>query len=251
MPQIKPKQYEFVSLIYDELMKDVDYEDWAKYIVKIASKHLKKVKLKVLELSSGNCRLASILSHYYPDIIVSDLSYFMLKRSLKNKLTKVCCDMTMLPFRSKYDLIFSTFDSVNYLLNKRKLLTLFNETKKILDPSGIFTFDASLESNSLEFQESYISDGKCDGYEFKRKSKYSRNTRIHKNIFDFLDDSGRRFREIHKQKIYRFETYFNLIEKAGMYVVDCFETFTFKDGNSDSERVQFVLKTDSSYADIS
>jgi hypothetical protein len=247
----KPKPYELVSLIYDELMKDVDYEDWAKYIVEIASGHFKKLKLKVLELSSGNCKLASILSKYYPDIIVSDLSYFMLKRNSNDKLTKVCCDMTMLPFRNKYDLIISTFDSVNYLLNKRKLLTLFNETKKILNSSGIFTFDASLESNSMEFQESYIGVGKCDGYEFKRKSKYYKNTRIHKNIFDFIDDSGTRFREIHKQKIYRFETYFDLIEKAGMHVVDCFENFTFKDGNSDSERVQFILKTDNNYADIS
>lgn len=232
-------------------MKDVDYEDWARYIVKIASKHLKKLKPKALELSSGNCKLASILSHYYPDIVVSDLSYFMLRQSANDRLTKVCCDMTMLPFKKKYDLIISTFDSVNYLLSKRKLLTLFSETKKVLEPSGIFTFDASLENNSLEFQESYISEGKCDGYEFKRKSKYYRNTRVHKNIFDFINDSGTRFREIHKQRIYRFETYFDLIAKAGMYVVDCFETFTFKDGNSDSERVQFILKTDNNYADIS
>ena len=249
--QDKPEPYEYVSLIYDELMKDVDYEDWARYINKIASKFVKKIKLKTLELSSGNCKLASILSRTYPDIIASDLSHFMLKQNRINTLRKICCDMTSLPFKNKYDLIISTFDSVNYLLSKRKLLTLFTEVKNILDPSGIFTFDVSLENNSREFLESYISEGETNGFEFKRKSKYYRNTRIHKNIFDFIDDNGRALREVHKQKIYKFETYFDIISKAGLYVVDCYETFSFKNGNSDSDRIQFILKIDNSNADIS
>lgn len=232
-------------------MKDVDYEDWARYISKIASKFLNNKNPRTLELSSGNCKLASFLSKNYPDFIASDLSYFMLNQNKRDKLKKICCDMTYLPFKKKYDLIISTFDSVNYLLTKRKLLTLFIEVKNILNLAGIFTFDVSLENNSLEFLESYVSEGKSDGYEFKRKSKYYRNTRIHKNIFDFTDDTGKTWREIHKQKIYKFETYFDVIDKAGLYVVDCLETFTFKNGNSDSDRIQFILKTDNNYADIS
>ena len=47
---------------------------------------------------------------------------------------------------------------------------------------------------------------------------------------------------MHEQKIYDFETYFDLIFRAGLYVVDCFETFTFKIGNADSDRIQFILK---------
>jgi len=232
-------------------MGDVDYEEWANYIIKIAKRFFKKINPEVLELSSGNCRLASILSKNYPRILVSDLSYFMLKQNKEENLQKVCCDMTLLPFNKKFDLIISTFDSVNYLLSKRKLLTLFSEIKKVLYPSGIFTFDVSLENNSLDFLESYITEGKCDGYEFKRKSKFQRNIRIHKNIFDFIDQEGNKFREVHKQKIYKFETYFDLIAQSGLYVANCFETFTFKDGNSDSDRVQFILKLDSNYADIS
>ena len=231
-------------------MKDVDYEDWAKYLIEITSKYVKKINPDVLELSSGSCKLASILSRMYPGIVASDLSHFMLRQNNNNMLSKVCCDMTCLPFRKKYDLIISTFDSVNYLLSKRKLLTLFTEVRNILNSSGIFTFDASLENNSLEFLDSYVSEGKSNGFEFKRKSRYYRNTRIHKNIFDFIDNTGRTLREVHKQKIYKFETYFDLIVKAGLYVVDCFETFTFKDGNSDSDRIQFILKIDTSYADI-
>ena len=243
MLQDKSKPYEFVSIIYDELMKDVDYEDWAKYIIKIASRFIKKDKPEMLELASGNGKLSSILSKNYPGMLVSDLSLFMLKKNRENSLPKVCCDMTLLPFKKKFDIVISTFDSVNYLLSKRKLLTLFSEIKKILYPSGIFTFDVSLENNSLDFLDSYITEGNYNGYEFKRKSKFQRNIRIHKNIFDFIDKEGNKYREVHKQKIYKFETYFDLIEQSGLYAIDCFETFTFKDGNSDSDRVQFILKS--------
>lgn len=232
-------------------MKDVDYEDWANYIIKIASRFVKKNKPEVLELASGNCRLASILSKNFPDIHVSDLSYFMLIQNKENSLQKVCCDMTLLPFKKNFDLVISTFDSVNYLLSKRKLLTLFNEIKKVLYPSGIFTFDVSLEKNSMDFLESYITEGQSDRYEFKRKSKFQKNIRIHKNVFDFIDKEGNKYREVHKQKIFRFKTYFDLIPQSGLYVADCFETFTFKDGNSDSDRVQFILKPVRNYADIS
>ncbi|MEJ2505870.1 MAG: hypothetical protein P8Y81_06370, partial [Ignavibacteriaceae bacterium] len=95
MLQDKSKPYEFVSIIYDELMKDVDYEDWAKYIIKIASRFIKKDKPEMLELASGNCKLSSILSKNYPSILVSDLSLFMLKKNKENSLPKVCCDMTL------------------------------------------------------------------------------------------------------------------------------------------------------------
>jgi len=48
--------------------------------------------------------------------------------------------------------------------------------------------------------------------------------------------------EIHKQKIYKFEDYFEIIAKAGMYVVECLDAFTFNNGNQHSERVQFIVK---------
>jgi len=42
--------------------------------------------------------------------------------------------------------------------------------------------------------------------------------------------------------IYPFETYFELIPKAGLYVVCCYKAFSFVKGNSSSERLQFIVK---------
>ncbi len=48
--------------------------------------------------------------------------------------------------------------------------------------------------------------------------------------------------EKHRQKIYPFEEYFMFIEKAGLYVSECFNAFTFDNGNAECERVQFVVR---------
>ena len=56
----------------------------------------------------------------------------------------------------------------------------------------------------------------------------------------FLDDAE--IIEVHKQKIYPLEKYFELVEDCGLYVVDCFESFSFEDAHDNSERVQFILK---------
>ena len=240
--------YESVSLIYGELMRDVKYNKWSKYLLDVVSEYNEKKNPSVLELGAGDCKIARRISKKYHNIIASDLSLPMLQQGKKVFVSKVCCDMTSLPFNNKFDLIYSTFDSVNYLLSKRKLLTLFLEVKKVLSASGIFTFDVSLERNSLDFEGSYSVEGKINGYSFTRKSKYNLTSRIHKNIFNITDKYGNVKKEIHKQKIYKFETYFDIIAKAGMYVVECLEAFTFNNGNQNSERVQFILKNNSTNA---
>ena len=225
-------------------MKEINYEHWAKYIVEIASDHIKNEHPAVLELASGNCKMAGFLSQRYPNLIASDKSLLMLKWDYKNNLSKICCDMTAIQFKAKFDLIISTFDSMNYLLNKRKLLTLFKEVKRVLKSNGVFTFDVSLENNSLEFDKSNLAEGTVNGYTFTRKSKYYPKLRIHKNVFEIMDKFGKVIREVHKQKIYKFETYFDLIDKAGLYAVECLDAFTFNNGSANSDRVQFILMID-------
>jgi len=240
--------YESVSLIYGELMRDVKYKKWSKYLLDVVSEYIDKKTPSVLELGAGDCKIARRISEKYHNIIASDLSLPMLQQGNKVFISKVCCDMTSLPFKNKFDLIYSTFDSVNYLLSKRKLLTLFLEAKKVLSSSGIFTFDVTLEKNSLDFEGSYTVEGKINGYSFTRKSKYNSSSRIHKNIFRIKDEYGNVKKEIHKQKIYKFKTYFNIIAKSGMYVVECLDAFTFSNGNRNSERVQFILKNNNTNA---
>lgn len=234
------KIYDKVADIYPHLMRSIRYDKWAKYISEIAGKSVKKSET-ILELGAGNGTLAGHLNKYYPHIIITDLSFRMLKQDGNGCNSRICCDMIKTPFRIKFNFIYSAFDTVNYLTSRDKLLRFFREINRILNKGGIFTFDVSLERNSLKHIKEPVRKGKYKGISFVQKSRYSPGSRIHLNTFH-LEAGDDKYYELHKQKIYPFEEYFKVIGKAGLYVGECFDAFTFDNGNAECERVQFVVR---------
>jgi SAM-dependent methyltransferase len=238
---LKIQPYEKVAVIFDFLMKKLDYESWSNYILEIANTYLEK-NASLLELGAGTCKIAEYISKRYKNYIATDISLQMLNYSKCNAVKKVCCDMKALPFKNKYDFIFSNFDCVNYLLKQKHLAQLFEEVFYLLKRDGIFTFDISLENNSLNFQKSKSVEGSYEGYSFKRVSHYNKLSRIHTNKFLLSDKYGKYITETHKEKIYKIETFFRLADKAGLTVEACYDCFTFNDIKPKSERAQFVMR---------
>ena len=235
------KQYSHIAEIYMHLMSTVDYKDWADYIYEICDEYKLHPPL-VLELASGTGELAGHLSKLFPKIIITDISIEMLKQYLNNNSITVCCDMLNIPFNQKFDLIVSTFDSINYLTNENEIEKLFREVNKFLSPQGIFTFDVSLEANSIANEKHLNREGEFKGTKYKQKSQYDRNAKIHFNYFDLEFEDGTKLSEVHTQKIYDFNYYFEVINNCGLFVSECFDAFSFADADENSERVQFIVK---------
>lgn len=232
--------YQHVSKIYPHLMNFVSYKWWARYIFTITKNKTIK-NPAVLELAAGNCSMAKHLFKLYPKYIASDISLSMLKYSDKS-IPRVCCDMSNLPFNKKFDLIISSFDSINYITNKKKLLKTFKEISNLLNIKGVFTFDAALESNSYKHEKTANRKGKSAGFIYSRQSKFLVGSKIHKNIFTIQYPDGKIFTETHKQKIYSFQTFYDMAEQSGLYIVNCYKAFSFQKGNANSDRVQFIMK---------
>ncbi len=240
-PKSKSETYSALTPVYNHLMKIVRYDRWVEYIF-LLSKDLLPINPAILELGGGNCKFANLFSKYYSNIIVTDKSLKMLRHDEEQKLYKVCCDMTAIPFNSKFDLVYSTFDSINYLMSKKKLKKLFTEVERIMTASSLFMFDVSLERNSLKFTEEPLKKGSINNITYLQRSFYNKKTRIHKNVFEIHLPDGSVEKEIHRQKIYPFEEYFKIIDNTNLYVANCLEAFSFKKGTASSERVQFILK---------
>jgi len=238
---VENKIYEKLPLIYTYIMHKVNYPLWTKYIYSLIKKVADK-RSAVLELGAGNCTLANNLSAFFPKLIATDISRNMLLASEKNYVSRVCCDMALLPFKNMFDIVYSTFDSVNYLTSRKRLLNMFKQVSSVLSDDGIFTFDASLEKNSLRFAKEPERSGIYKEIEFRQRNEYDTKTRIHKNIFFIKLNTGEVFKEVHRQKIYPFETYFDLLETAGLTVNNCYDAFSYKEGGPESNRVQFITK---------
>lgn len=238
---MKLRPYDKVSAIYSSLMKKLDYESWSNYILEIADGHVRN-GANVLEIGAGDCKIAGYISTRFQNYFATDISLSMLKSSVADNLQKICCDMTEIPFKEKFDFIFSNFDGINYLLNQKLLAKLFNEIFYLLEMEGVFTFDVSLEENSLDFILSKSTEGRYNGYLYQLVSKYNKLSKIHYNKFYIWNESGVIFKEVHKEKIYNLDTYFKLAEKAGLFIVACYDCFTFKDVSPKSKRAQFVMR---------
>lgn len=236
----KADPYLHVSNIYAQLMDFVSYKWWARYIFTI-TKNKTNSNPAVLELAAGNCSMAKYLSRFYKNYIATDISVSMLKQSDKN-IKRICCDMSCLPFNKKFDLIISSFDSINYLTNKNILLRTFKGISNSLTSNGIFTFDAALENNSYKHEKTANRKGKSGGFKYVRQSKFLSGSKIHKNIFTIQYPDGKIVSEIHRQKIYSFQTYFEMAKKSGFEVVNCYKAFSIIKGNADSDRVQFIMR---------
>ncbi|MCU7495576.1 MAG: class I SAM-dependent methyltransferase [Ignavibacteria bacterium] len=238
MPEeIKP--YRLIAEIYSHLMRFISYEEWAEYYYLLTKDYLTS-EASVLELAGGNCRLSLRLKKYYENTITSDLSFEMLKQSEENGLERVCCNMLSLPFKKEFDLIVSAFDSVNYLLTRKSVNQLFREAYQCLRPGGIFSFDVSLERNSIKNIRYLNRKGTYKGIRYIQKSNYDKDRRIHTNIFDITLANGSVFTEIHKQKIFPLEVYFELLSRNGFLIKECFSAFSFEDADMNAERAQFV-----------
>jgi ubiquinone/menaquinone biosynthesis C-methylase UbiE len=238
---MKKSNYAELSLIYNSLMKKINYEYWANYIYAISKIDSKKIA-SALELGGGTGKLAEFLFHKYKTYVLSDLNSWMLSRNEKSKVSKVCCDMRAIPFKTKFDLIFSTFDSVNYLTSKTAFMKFLSESDKVLLEDGTLTFDVSLERNSLRYEKLLNRKGELNNVSFIQKSVYDKKTKLHINEFELKLPDGKIIKEKHKQKIWDIIDYFNMIDKSKFYVQHCFETFTFTDIKKTTERAQFILK---------
>ena len=234
------KTYSAIAEIYPHMMRSINYKEWADYILEL-SKEVKKKNLSALELAGGTGAVANLL-HAKMKIIATDISFAMLLKNENDTVPKVCCDMMNLPFKTRYDFIFSTFDSVNYLNTKEKFLHYLNSVSGCISDDGILAFDVSLENNSKKFEKYLNRRGKVNGITFQQRSLFNPNTRIHYNHFTLTLANGQKVEEIHKQRIYRFEEYFNFIDRSDFYVHKCYKAFTFKNADAETERAQFILK---------
>ncbi len=221
-------------------MQSVDYKFWAKYLSEIHDTLGDKSDY-ALELAAGNCFVTKYLKSKFKKLIVSDISKEMLLLC-EQRIDKVCCNMTNLPFSYKFDFIYSTFDSLNYLNTESKLSEFFENISGNLSENGFLTFDVSLKKNSVKHLKKLNREGKFKGIKYVQKSVFNDETNIHTNTLTITLKNGKTFTEIHNQKIYDFYYYFDVIHSKELYVAECFDAFTFNDATEKSDRVQFIVK---------
>ncbi len=244
------------SKVYDRFWNDFIDKVGPK-ISKIYQKYSSTNAAKnVLDLCCGTGQLIKILSKQGYQVTGIDRSASMLKiadTKLKeeinaSRVTLLKDNMEDFNLNTTFDLIVSTFDSINHLEDLNQVNTCFRNVYNHLVNNGVFIFDINSEDvlkkwNFIDLEESedksaiYVMHGK---YELGESKAY---TRMIGFIDENLDGNYKRFDEIMYNSLFDISDILKILEDVGfkeciLYSEDI-EKILEKDGNH-NERVFIV-----------
>lgn len=237
--------YTKLAPIYDYLMRHVDYQRWADY-VSLIFKMVQVDVRTILDIACGTGTLIQRLRQRGYKAVGFDLSQEMISLA-KRKNQGVPLwrgDMRCFASKRRFDAVVCLFDSINYLMNLKELGEVLRAVEEVLHKEGIFIFDISTEKNSLKNFNNYCEKDKKEGFCYIRRGYYDSRGGIQYNDFTigFQEDGWRRYREVHRQRVYSLREVEEEVHRSGLGLRYVFEGFTFREATEDSYRAHFILQ---------
>ena len=242
-------EYGRFAAVYDSLMRSVDYDAWAEYIVSILAEHNVHPGDSILDCACGTGELSIRLSKRGFFVTGIDRSEEMLGIAQKKarlagqKIPFVCQDMRALALHKPVSAVVCACDGVNYLLSKKDVSSFFSSVHAALKPSGALLFDVS-SAYKLECVlggQTYGEDTSDCAYLWQ--NAFDPESRlIEMNLSFFVPDGAgkySRFTERHVQRAHTTEELLEALGKAGYSNCRAYEAFSKNEPNAASERIQF------------
>ena len=240
--------YENFARVYDELMDNVPYEEWAQFILNLLQDR-KITEGLVLELGCGTGKLMSLLGKAGFDMIGVDNSVEMLqiaREKTSQDFLYLLHDMREFELYGTVKAVISVCDSVNYITKKEELRKVFQLVNNYLDPEGLFIFDFNTEYKYRELiGETVIAEDRED-VSFIWFNEYDEES--HLNDIDlkvFVQEEGdiyRKFQEEHIQRGYTLDEIKQLLEESGLIFLEAYEEYTTQAPQPDSGRIVVVAQ---------
>ncbi len=240
--------YNDFAYIYDKLINDVDYKEWADYYFKIFQRYGLNPKLG-LDLGCGTGNLTVELANRGIEMTGVDLSEDMLmvarEKSEGMDILYLNQDMTEFELYGTVDFIVSSLDCINYITDKRDLLKVMKLANNYLEPGGLFIFDI----NTCHKLENVIGDNtfilEDDDCFCSWQNEYDKKRRLSDFYLTFFAKDGEsyvRFDEHHTERAYDIDEIKALIESSGMRLLKVYHDRSFENPKKNSERVFFVAQ---------
>ncbi len=236
-------QYGDLALVYDALMYDMPYSDWADFIFK----NLKDAKT-IVELGCGTGNMTKILSKKY-DVTALDISEEMLE-SARQKLMKngisarlIQGDMCSFSLHKKADGAVCVCDGFNYLITPEKVKQAFLSVYNNLKAGGRFIFDISSKYKLLSMDNQLYSED-CDDATYIWRNK-AKGDLLNMDITFFVpegEESYFRFDEQHVQRMHTLEEITSMLQETGFKLISIKDNYTENDIQEDTLRITFVAE---------
>lgn len=243
--------YTDFASVYDILMEDIPYDEWADYIEKILKSHGIEKGL-VLELGCGTGTMTRKMAEKGYDMIGIDISEDMLSVARQRSegryddILYLCQDMREFELYGTVAAIFCVCDTINYMLTTDDLGKVFRLVSNYLDPGGLFIFDMDtvyLYEKVLADKTVHVEHEK--GSFIWENSFYPEETINEVNLTLFLKQENslyRKHRETHTRRAYDLETIRQLLDEADLDMIGAYHELTDEEPRPDSERIYVIAR---------
>lgn len=267
--------YTAFAYVYDELMDNVPYDDWAEYLIGLLKENGVADGL-VCELGCGTGQMTRRLAAAGYDMIGIDLSEDMLEVAreqeygacddeeyfeneviddrIQPSILYLQQDMRSFELYGTVSAIVSICDSMNYITTEEDLLTVFKLVNNYLDENGVFIFDLNTEYKYKELLgDSTIAENRED-VSFIWENLYDEEKHLNEyslTLFAKADTEGEedgsaslyeKYEEVHLQRAYSLEEVKRLLSEAGMTFVAAYDVLTHETPGPQCERMYLVAR---------
>ncbi len=235
--------YTDIAVVYDYLLRHVDYQEWYEYIRSIMTYNVEKPE-RILELGCGTGRFGAKFSNDGYTVYGLDKSIDMLRVARTRAFLNfriLCGDMTDFYLAKKMDFIFSVHDTMNYLLEPADIESMFRCVRRVMHEGSVFMFDITTEHNIYE-----NFDGKTSRFDLRSGSvewsnAYDADARLVCSTLRYRR-GGTTSVEEHLQRIYTMEEMKGLAEKSGFRIIDIFGDYTVDPPGENTVMINFVTR---------
>lgn len=235
--------YKEFAYIYDKLTFDINYEEYSEVI----KKELKKLDIKpesILELGIGSGNMTKYFYNASINYTGVDLSKEMLKICADKfpNISIINEDLCQLELTKNYDFIFSTLDTINYILDLEKLQNLFSNINE--NCTGVFMFDVNTPYKLIEVMGNNHFVYEYEDIFYTWVNQYYEEDNLIDFYIDFFvknqDNSYQRIRETQTGKVYSLDALRFTLYNSGFNTVKIIDFDTGKTLNNCTQRALFI-----------
>lgn len=254
--------YETLAFIYDKLMDDIDYEQWAAYLHEQLQKHDCPGN-RLLDLGCGTGNITIPLAHKGYDITAIDLSAEMLAQAkaktdtLRNAGKSLSIDwqaqdMTALELYDDddnfllYDGVIATFDAFNYILEPEALQFLLQDLADHMNDDGILIFDIQTPYKLRKYLGNNIYTLHREDVEYMWENQFDTEEQIcQMDITFFLRQENGLYQKVtesHTERVYEPDLLQLWLNLSGFDVLGIYQELSELPLEEESHRAVFVAK---------
>lgn len=233
------------------MTRDINYAQWADYIEKIFAQNGLTPKL-ILDLGCGTGSMCIELSRRRYEMIGVDSSVDMLACAKQKAIDEnmdilfLNQDISTFELYGTVDACLCLLDTLNYITENDKAMSLFKLVHNYLNPGGLFIFDINTyyKFEHVLADNVYYSIDDDIAYIWQNEFDKSKNLCRFDLTFFVSNEEGlyERYDEVHTERAYTHEEISGFINMSGLTMVSCYDGLSFSKPVNTSERVFYVCR---------